>query len=153
DYARRLLADLGVAARSLPGPVDPHPAIAWAQSGAMALTGRPDALPRVPRGALASCADGVGRALAALGARAPADPAGLRAERAAHLGLARRGRTSPGGTCRLLRAADGWAALNLARDEDRRALPAWLEREPRAGDDPWELAASEVARRPLAWLV
>jgi crotonobetainyl-CoA:carnitine CoA-transferase CaiB-like acyl-CoA transferase len=152
DYARRLLADLGVGVRSESGPADPHPALAWAASGAMALTGWPEALPRVPCGALASCADGVGRALAALGARAPVDPAGLLAERAALLGLARHGRTSPGGACRLLRAADGWAALNLAREDDRRALPAWLEVEAGAVSDPWHLAARELARRPLAWL-
>jgi crotonobetainyl-CoA:carnitine CoA-transferase CaiB-like acyl-CoA transferase len=152
DYARRLLADLGIGVRSEPGPADRHPALAWAESGAMALTGRPDALPRVPCGALASCADGVGRALAALGARAPVDPAGLLAERAALLGLARRGRTSPGGACRLLRAADGWAALNLAREDDRRALPAWLEVEADAEASHWEVAARAIARRPLAWL-
>ena len=56
DYARRLLADLGVAVASAPGPRDRHPALAWAVSGAMALTGRPEALPRVPSGALASWA-------------------------------------------------------------------------------------------------
>ena len=48
DYARRLLADLGVRVMSAPGPADQHPALAWAESGAMALTGRPDALPRAP---------------------------------------------------------------------------------------------------------
>jgi crotonobetainyl-CoA:carnitine CoA-transferase CaiB-like acyl-CoA transferase len=151
DYARRLLADLGVAVASAPGPRDPHPAIAWAASGAMALTGRPDALPRAPRGALASCATGVGRALAALGARAPEDPAALLGERAALFGLARRGRTAPGGACRLLRTADGWAALSLARDDDRRALAAWLETEP-AHEEAWAVAEREVARRPLAEL-
>ncbi len=151
DYARRLLADLGLRVASRPGPDDRHPALAWAESGAMALTGRPEALPRVPCGALASCAAGAGRALAALGARAPEDPAGLLAERAALFGLERRGRVAPGGACRLLRAADGWAALTLARDDDRRALPAWLEVELGAGWD-WELAARELPRRPLAWL-
>jgi crotonobetainyl-CoA:carnitine CoA-transferase CaiB-like acyl-CoA transferase len=157
DYARRLLTDLGLPVRSDPGPADRHPALAWAESGAMALTGRPDALPRVPCGALASAADGVGRALAALGARPPADPAALLAERAALAGLARRGRTAPGGSSRLLRAADGWAALSLAREDDRRALPAWLEVDCAKGSvafaqDSWELARQEVARRPLAWL-
>src|SRR5258706_11158223 len=136
DYARRLLADLGAAVASAPGPRDPHPALAWAASGAMALTGRPDALPRAPRGALASCAAGVGRALAALGARAPEDPAALLGERAALFGLARRGRTAPGGACRLLRTTDGWAALSLPRDDDRRALAAWLETAP-AHEEPW----------------
>ena len=118
----------------------------------MALTGRPDALPRVPSGALASCAAGVGRALAALGVPAPGDPAALLGERAALFEFARAGRIAPGGATRLLRAADGWAALALARPDDRRALPAWLELEAR-GDPDWEWAEREVARRPLAWLV
>jgi hypothetical protein len=118
----------------------------------MALTGRPDALPRVPDGPLAACADGVGRALAALGAEPPRDAAALLGERAALLGLARRGAIAPGGSCRLLRAADGWAALSLARDDDVRALPAWLELEPAAAasTDGWSLAERELARRPLS---
>jgi crotonobetainyl-CoA:carnitine CoA-transferase CaiB-like acyl-CoA transferase len=151
DYARRLLADLGVRVASGPGPADRHPALAWAESGAMALTGRPDALPRVPSGALASCAVGVGRALAALGVPAPGDSAALLGERAALFGLARAGRIAPGGATRLLRAADGWAALALARPDDRRALPAWLEVDA-SGDPDWELTEREVARRPLPWL-
>ena len=151
DYARCLLADLGVRVASAPGPADPHPALAWAASGAMALTGWPDALPRVPSGALASCAAGAGRALAALGVAAPRDSAALLGERAALFGLARAGRIAPGGATRLLRAADGWAALALARPDDRRALPAWLEVEACADPD-WQLAEREIARRPLAWL-
>ena len=151
DYARRLLADLGVRVASTSGPADRHPALAWAESGAMALTGRPDALPRVPTAAIASCAAGVGRALAALGVPAPADAAALLGERAALLGLARAGRIAPGGSTRLLRASDGWAALALARPDDRRALPAWLEVDA-SGDPDWPLAEREVARRPLAWL-
>src|SRR5215468_10441448 len=151
DYARRLLGDLGLAVTSAPGPRDPHPALAWAASGAMAITGWPHALPRVPSGALASCAAGAGRALAAIGARAPEDPAALLAERAALFGLARRGRIAPGGACRLLRARDGWAALTLARDDDRRALPAWLEAGG-SGVSDWDGVERELARRPLAWL-
>ena len=30
-------------------------------------------------------------------------------------------------SCRLLRAADGWVAVNLARPDDIAAIPAWLE--------------------------
>jgi len=149
EYAGRLLVDLGLNVQTRPGPVDAHPALAWAHSGAMALCGRPDALPRVPRGPLASCAEGVGRALAALGARPPADVAALLGEHAACAGLARRGRIAPGGRCRLLRAADGWAALHLARQDDVRDLPAWLEAEPGEGD-PWEWVARAMQRRPLA---
>ncbi|MFJ8105703.1 CoA transferase [Streptomyces sp. NPDC096132] len=36
------------------------------------------------------------------------------------------GRTSAGGSCRLLATADGWAAVNLARPDDTAALPALL---------------------------
>lgn len=36
------------------------------------------------------------------------------------------GRTSAGGSCRLLRTADGWAAINLARPDDHASLPALL---------------------------
>ncbi|MEU9450387.1 CoA transferase [Streptomyces sp. NPDC048277] len=36
------------------------------------------------------------------------------------------GRTSAGGSCRLLPTADGWAAINLARPDDRVSLPALL---------------------------
>jgi crotonobetainyl-CoA:carnitine CoA-transferase CaiB-like acyl-CoA transferase len=58
------------------------------------------------------------------------DGAALLGERAALLGLRRLGATSPGGSCRLLRSADAWIALNLARTEDIEALPAWLETDP-----------------------
>jgi hypothetical protein len=34
---------------------------------------------------------------------------------------------SPNGSCRLVEAADGWLAINLARAEDREAVPAWLQ--------------------------
>ncbi|WP_405813185.1 CoA transferase [Streptomyces sp. NBC_01390] len=36
------------------------------------------------------------------------------------------GRTSAGGSCHLLEAADGWAAVNLARPDDLAAVPALL---------------------------
>ncbi len=43
--------------------------------------------------------------------------------------LGRPGRQSPNGSCRLIETAEGWIALNLARDEDRELLPAWLGQE------------------------
>ncbi|MET7685274.1 CoA transferase [Streptomyces sp. NPDC005423] len=46
--------------------------------------------------------------------------------RARLAGLAPPGRTSAGGSCRLLRTADGWAAVNLARPDDHASLPALL---------------------------
>jgi len=47
-------------------------------------------------------------------------------DRAGQLSLAAPGRVSPNGACRLVRAADGWIAMNLARDEDRELVPVWL---------------------------
>ncbi|MCU1379075.1 MAG: L-carnitine dehydratase/bile acid-inducible protein, partial [Acidimicrobiales bacterium] len=55
------------------------------------------------------------------------DGPALAGERAAILGLTRGGRTSAGGACRLVRAADGWLAVNLPRPTDVELLPAWLE--------------------------
>lgn len=131
-HARALLADLGEAEHSpIAAPTD-HPAVAWALSGAMALTGRADGPPRVCPAPLASCADGALAALAYI-AGSPA-LAGLRGatllgERAAIAGYGRNGRISPGGACRLLRVADGWIALNLARPDDWEMLPALVGRD------------------------
>ena len=52
--------------------------------------------------------------------RLPSDLDGpaLLGERAAIFGLSRRGTTAPGGSCRLVRCADGWIAVNLARTDD-----------------------------------
>jgi crotonobetainyl-CoA:carnitine CoA-transferase CaiB-like acyl-CoA transferase len=58
---------------------------------------------------------------------------------------------SPNGACRMFRAADGWMALNLARDEDRDLVPAWLTTE--APDEPWALIAAEAARHTTSELV
>ena len=53
-----------------------------------------------------------------------ADPGELVAGRAALGGFRRRGRVSAGGSARLVRAADGWCAVNLSRDDDVAAVPA-----------------------------
>ncbi|WP_051740627.1 CoA transferase [Streptomyces xylophagus] len=46
--------------------------------------------------------------------------------RAQLAGLEHPGRTSANGSCHLLRTADGWAAVNLARPDDLAAVPALL---------------------------
>jgi hypothetical protein len=51
----------------------------------------------------------------------------------------------------LLRAADGWIALNLARPDDHALLPAWLG--DGAVDDAWAFAAKRIARRTGAEIV
>ncbi|HWY25290.1 MAG TPA: CoA transferase [Nevskia sp.] len=136
-YAKALLRALPAQPVSVLQAPHEHPAIAWANSGLMALTGEAAGPPRMCPAPLASCADG---ALAVLASLAPAGAlaglcgARLLTERAAMLGLRRSGSISPGGSCRLYQAADGGIALNLARDEDREALTAWLEA-PQAVDD------------------
>jgi hypothetical protein len=128
-YANRLLADLG-APLSLSGRAEPHPALRWAQCGAMALTGYPDEAPQMCPVPLASYADGI---VAALGEFCPHSPvrqldgAQLLGERAALGAYRRGGDIAAGGSCRLLPLADGWLALNLARTSDWQLLPAWLQ--------------------------
>jgi crotonobetainyl-CoA:carnitine CoA-transferase CaiB-like acyl-CoA transferase len=107
------------------------PVLAWAASGAMALTGWP-AEPAWPEGDVVATLDAAGRLLselaARLGHRLEVDTARLlwarTAGRAPGHGGARRGTTSFGGGCRLLHAADGWVALNLSRPDDAGLLPA-----------------------------
>jgi hypothetical protein len=148
EYAAHLLAGLGAEVRAVAGPPDLPADLEWARCGAMALTGAPDGAPRLAPGPLASCARGALEALRSLAGRAtlPSDGAALLGERAAAFGYTRGGRVSPSGSCRLLRCADGWIALNLPRPEDRASLPAWLEEEVRPGDA-WQIAAQGVASR------
>jgi hypothetical protein len=63
---------------------------------------------------------------ARLGRTVDVDPLGLMAARARLGGLRRRGSVSCGGSSRLLRAADGWTAVSLARPSDWELAPAWL---------------------------
>ena len=165
DYAETLLAALPTVGAEPPAPRLEHPALAWARSGAMALTGRAEEPPRLAPAPLATCAAAALDALRSLAptsrlalasARAGAtglDGAALLGERAAHLGLARRGSVSAGGSCRLLRAADGWIAVSLPREDDRALIPAWLGGDEDAASDPWATVASRVAERHAADVV
>jgi hypothetical protein len=154
-YARALLHDCGADAAHVSDAPAPHPALAWARSGAMALSGRRTGPPRLTPAPLAACAGGALRALLALAPRAPLaelDAPALLGERAAIFGFARAGRASPGGSCRLLRAADGWIALQLARPDDVALLPAWLG-PGRGARDAWRFAARRVAAQAVEPLV
>ncbi len=66
----------------------------------------------------------------------PVDIEQLLTARADLAGLASRGQVSAGGSCRLVRARDGWVAVNLARPSDVEALPAVVQAEVDP-DDPW----------------
>jgi hypothetical protein len=113
----------------------------------MALTGRPDE-PLGPPGGLVAGVDAMARPFHDLDALA------LFGERAAHMGLWRRGTTSCGGSCRLLPSRDGVVAVSLARAEDFDSVPAWLELDEAPATSPaaWSAVADAVARRDLGEL-
>lgn len=74
--------------------------------------------------------------------------AGVLTQRRRLLGLPTPGRVSSGGACQLVRAADGWIAVSLARPDDVSSVPAWLgESAMPAGDDPWAAVAAAVRER------
>lgn len=135
---------------------DLHPALEWARSGAMELCGWPDGPPRLAPGPLASWLRGEVEALRALSpVELPADLDGpaLLGERAALLGLRRRGTVAPGGACRLLPAADGWIAIALARSDDEALVPAWLEIPPERAADAWSAVERGVRERGAGEIV
>jgi hypothetical protein len=120
----------------------------WAASGAMALTG----LPEAPLGPPERLVDGVEDLARPFG---PLDALALLGERATHMGLWRRGTISCGGSCRLLASTVGYLAVSLARDEDFESVPAWLEldRIPPNAPAVWSAVADAVATRDLDELV
>jgi len=134
--------------RRYPAPVRDPRVGRWAASGAMALTGLPD-LPLGPPEALVEGIEQLARPFPGL------DGPALLGERAALMGLWRRGATSCGGSCRLLAAADGFLAVNLPRAEDMESVPAWLELDdvPASAPATWAALAGEVARRSADELV
>jgi len=95
--------------------------------------------------AMAVLGDRIADLSAQLGRRVDVDALGV-ASRRDELRLAQPGRWSPNGACRLIQAADGWIAVNLARDEDRDLAPAWLERDDVAAD-PWAAIEQEASKR------
>jgi hypothetical protein len=61
------------------------------------------------------------------------------------------GQISCNRACHLIEAADGWIALNLARDDDRDLLPAWLGVD--ADDDPWAAIGAAAPARSCSDLL
>ncbi|CUU53534.1 CoA-transferase family III [Parafrankia irregularis] len=144
-----------------PTPTPTHSALDWAESGLMALTGQPGRPPVVPAAPVLDRARAAAQLLTAvstrLGSPVFADVAEILGGRAALLGLRRGGTVSANGSCRLMRAADGWVAVNLARPDDVDAVPALLGAE--ITDDVWDALAAALPRwrsRDLverAWLL
>ena len=110
----------------------------------MELTGRADGPTLGPPTGLVEVVTEWGEALGV-------DGLALLSERAAFAGLHRQGQRSCGGSCRLLKAQDGWIAVSLPRDEDRDLVPAWLETEWTV--DPWPLLEAQVGGRTTVELL
>ncbi len=115
--------------------------LGWAASGGMALTGQPEgapvASPAAAFGLLSALVGELAAVTGAAGVEVRADPGELVAGRAALAGLRRRGRVSAGGSARLVRAADGWCAVNLSREDDVAAVPAIIGALGLGGVDGW----------------
>ena len=75
----------------------------------------------------------------------------LLTERAQLLGLSDQGQMSANNSCRLMQSADGWIALNLAREEDWGDLRAWLEITEAPPD--WHSVSRIVSALPAEYLV
>jgi hypothetical protein len=72
-------------------------------------------------------------------------------DRTAWVSLKRPGLWSANRSCRLVRAADGWIAVNLPRESDREAVPAWIGEA--AGADPWRAIGRVAATTPRRRLI
>jgi hypothetical protein len=112
----------------------------------MALTGWPDQPLGPPQGLV----EGIDRLASPF---TGLDSLALLGERAALMGLWRRGATSCGGSCRLLPCAGEFLAVSLPRDEDMEMVAAWLELEtvPTTAPAVWSAVAESIRRAdPLA---
>ena len=139
---------------------DPRDAVAsWAASGAMSLTGRFAGKPLVgPLGVaplMGALAAHVDRLTTLLGSPVRLDGPALLGERAAIAGHGRQGEVSCGGASFLLRSADGWIAVSLARGDDWAAVPAWLDldRSTRCPAGDVAVLSTLVAQHRTPWLV
>ncbi len=135
-YAQQLLSSLGAQCVGDKAVCLTSAISDWALSGLMPLTGLANGTPQQGPGAIPSCADGALNALCKLAVSPELFPKlselnGMKmlSERAALMGLSRQGPVSANGSCHIIRAHDGWLALNLVRDDDWSLLQAWLQRD------------------------
>ena len=124
---------------------------AWAESGALHLTGRPNAAPLGPPAPLISglwtLANELASVTDALDRQLVVDPLAMLTWRAAIAGLQRGGDRSCGGATHMLATRDGWVALSLPRHDDIDLVPAWLELTTPLPRDPWPTVAATVRHR------
>ncbi|MFG1927331.1 CoA transferase [Cryptosporangium sp. NPDC048952] len=118
----------------------------WFSWGLGELTGAADGPPTAPDAPVAARVQALVRALSPLSI----DVSQVLVGRAALHGWRRAGHVSANGSCRLVRAADGWLAVNLSRPTDLDLLPALLEAD--VTTDPWTALTTAAATRPAAEL-
>ncbi len=128
------------------GNVGAVPGDLWAESGAMALTGRAGGPPLAAPSAVSAR---LAALQASVGDRVGVDVPALLGERAAIAGFTRNGAISCGGATRLLPCAPGWCAVSLARRSDVESVEAWLTVAPDP-DDPWPAVSAAVRSMPAA---
>ncbi len=100
--------------------------------------------------ALAQLSGEIARLTAELGTRVDVAAIGA-TDRRGQLKLRAPSRLSANRACGLVRAADGWIAVNLARDDDRELLPAWVGSRP--DEEPWTALGREARPRTAADLI
>ena len=100
--------------------------------------------------ALAGLSAAIAGLTAALGSRVDVPGLGI-TDRRGLLALQTPGRFSANRACGLFRAADGWIAVNLAREEDRELVPAWLGID--EAPDAWAAIRRHACRRAAADLI
>ncbi|MCH5644629.1 CoA transferase [Gordonia sp. ABSL49_1] len=128
----------------------------WATSGLATLTGHSDGLPDLSRApVLHRAREVLDRFVTATDNRdvlTDLDAGEFLSGRAGLTGHTRNGRISAGGATRLIRAADGWFALSLARPDDVDLVPALLSGE-MPDDDPWTCVERAAQQLPAADVV
>jgi len=125
----------------------------------MALTGPVGGPPGWPAGdvigRLEEACWRLGEVSGRIGERVEVRSEDLLGRRAAWRGFVGRGQVSTGGRCRLLRASDGWVAVNLARSSDLDALAALIEGPVDSSEFPsdeagWAAVSAWVASTPAS---
>ncbi|MGW0246139.1 CoA transferase [Nocardia goodfellowii] len=148
------LRELGPDPISLPEIDQFCPALGWASSGGMALTGPADGPPLLSPassfGLIRAVVDAFADVTEQVGARVELDPATALFGRAGLSGFSRAGQRSAGGASRILRSADGWCAVTLSRPDDLAMVPAIIG----AHDvgDPWAALRAAAQERPAVAL-